>query len=241
MKNVKNKILSVSLCALLVAMTGCKDDNDLVYKLIPANLNPDKTSVVFNANANETEIMTNAATGSTWFVRKEGDVPATLKQTTDRIILTSVINDAVNSDDALIAKSGKVILSEETAGGLVVDKVTITVTQQYYRQASSVGTTDWDNGNPPAYSWTFEGIGANGQNDVVTIGKLQSNTYAVRVIGSVSNNIVVEDEGEGAGRTLKLSANKNDTNKALKGYLMITDTDGKTIYAVRPLTIGAKP
>ena len=241
MKKLKTKIMSVSLCALLVTMVGCKENQDLDYTLIPANLNPDKTSVVFNANANETEIMTKAAAGSTWFVRKEGSVPATVKQTTDRIILTSVINDAVNPDDALIAKSGKVILSEETAGGLVVDKATITVTQQYYRQTGSVGTTDWDNGNPQAYSWTYEGMGANGQDDVVVVGNLQNNTYAFRVIGSVSKNIKVEDEGEGAERTFKLSAEKNDANKVLKGFLMITDKDGKIIYAVRSLTIGAKP
>lgn len=243
MNKVRNKILYASLFVSLLMATGCKEDFDKEYVLIPANLSPDKTEITFNANANdeETTIMTGAAQGSTWFVRTEGDIPGSVLQTTDRIIvrMNASINDAVDQDNALKAKTGKIILSEEAAGGLVVDKATINVTQQYYKQPGSTGTTDWDNGNSPAYSWTNEGKGVNGQEDTVTVENLKDNTYAYRIIGSIAKYIVVEDEGEGASRTLKLSAKVNDTGKELKGYLMITDKDKKIICVVRPLTIKA--
>lgn len=243
MNKIRNKILYASLSVALLTAAGCSEDFDKEYTLIPANLNPDKTEITFNANANEeeTSIMTGAAKGSTWFFRTEGDVPGSVIQTTDRIIvrMNASINDALDQDNAFKAKTGKIILSEEAEGGLVVDKATINVTQQYYGQPGSTGTTDWDNGASLAYSWTAEGKGFDGQEDVVIVENLKNNTYAYRILGSISKYIVVEDEGEGASRTLKLSAKVNDTGKELKGYLMVTDKDKKIICVVRALTIKA--
>ena len=124
---IRYGILLASLCVTLVIATGCKDDYDLQYNFIPANLSPDKTDVTFSSNAKIKDekivVMTGAAKGSTWFVRKEGSFISVVR-TTDRIII-SVTED--NKGGSL--RSGKIILSEEAAGGLVVDKSTITVTQ----------------------------------------------------------------------------------------------------------------
>lgn len=123
---IRYGILLASLCVTLVIATGCKDDYDLQYNFIPANLSPDKTDVTFSSNAKIKDekivVMTGAAKGSTWFVRKEGSFISVV-QTTDRIIVS------VTGDNEGSLRSGKIILSEEAAGGLVVDKSTITVTQ----------------------------------------------------------------------------------------------------------------
>ena len=239
MNKIGNKILLASLSVVLFIAIGCKDDNDLQYNLILADLKPDKTAIAFNANANEAVIMTNPAKGSTWFVRKEGDVPTTILQTTDRVLISVAINDAVTTDGSLLKeRTGKVILSEETAGGLVVDKFTIPITQSYYREPGSTGLTDWDNGNPPSYSWTNEGKGVGGQDDQVTVEGLQNGTYTYRIIGTIAKSITVTEEGEGASRKLKLSAEKNTTGKVLRGFILVTDKDGKIIYTARPLVIG---
>lgn len=103
-------IFYASLFASLLGATGCQEDFDKQY-LISTNLNPDRTEITFNANADgeETTIMTSAAKGSTWFIRTEGDVPAKILQTTDRIIvkMNATINDAVDQDNAFNTKTGK--------------------------------------------------------------------------------------------------------------------------------------
>ncbi len=124
---IRYGILLASLCVTLVIATGCKDDYDLQYNFIPANLSPDKTDVTFSSNAKIKDekivVMTGAAKGSTWFVRKEGSFISVV-QTTDRIIVS------VTGDNEGSLRSGKIILSEEATGGLVVDKSTITVNQR---------------------------------------------------------------------------------------------------------------